>query len=498
MQHESNFDNISILIKSESSIDDLRNFILTIAVNGTLSKTKPELWRKSTLGEEVDIIRGITFPSSAKHREPAQGLIVCLRTTNVQDEVDWSDLLYVPESYVKTESQLIEMNDILISMANSRELVGKVSLVKRSDIRCTLGGFIASIRCKPNVLPEFLMILLRVPTIRAKLIDSSTQTTNIANISLGRLRPLEIRLPSLDEQSKIISKVAQLFDICDQLERALRVKHSLSTATRKSAVEAISVAQTPEELQLAWERIQNNWEVIAGTPESIESLRNLIRELAVRGVITNGVLKSQTRIEDKKQKLFNIPDSWRWVKLEAVIDFINGYAFRSDEYASSGIGVVRMSDMKSGLVIPDHMKFVPIDRMNSLSKDFQVQPGDIVMGMTGATLGKPCVNRTSKTFLLNQRIGKFVPKDIDSEYLLLVLAYLERSFMNLSFGTGVNNLSTRQIKESVIPLPPADEQVQIVKIVSSLFTICDRLESSLVDTDELSTKFARSMISAST
>jgi type I restriction enzyme S subunit len=224
----------------------------------------------------------------------------------------------------------------------------------------------------------------------------------------------------------------------------------------------------------------------------------LIRELAVRGVITNGVLKSQTRIEDKKQKLFNIPDSWRWVKLEAVIDFINGYAFRSDEYASSGIGVVRMSDMKSGLVIPDHMKFVPIDRMNSLSKDFQVQPGDIVMGMTGATLGKPCVNRTSKTFLLNQRIGKFVPKDIDSEYLLLVLAYLERSFMNLSFGTGVNNLSTRQIKESVIPLPPADEQVQIVKIVSSLFTICDRLESSLVDTDELSTKFARSMISAST
>jgi restriction endonuclease S subunit len=70
--------------------------------------------------------------------------------------------------------------------------------------------------------------------------------------------------------------------------------------------------------------------------------------------------------------------------------------------------------------------------------------------------------------------------------------------MNLSFGTGVNNLSTRQIKESVIPLPPADEQVQIVKIVSSLFTICDRLESSLVDTDELSTKFARSMISAST
>jgi type I restriction enzyme S subunit len=143
------------------------------------------------------------------------------------------------------------------------------------------------------------------------------------------------------------------------------------------------------------------------------------------------------------------------------------------------------------------MKRVSSDRLRSLTENFQVKPGDIVLGMTGATLGKPCINRTQEIFLLNQRIGKCVPKGIAAEYLFLVLAHLESSFMSLSFGTGVNNLSTQQIKESLIPLPPSDEQIQIVKIASDLFSICDSLESILVSSQEFSVKFAQSVISSS-
>jgi type I restriction enzyme S subunit len=489
--------NLSIFVNISNGFQYLRNFILTQALSGNFSESKPESWRQTTLGKEVEIIRGITFPSSAKFREPANERIVCLRTTNIQDQVDWADLLYVPESYVKNSGQYIRKNDILISMANSRELVGKVSLVTRDDVRCTLGGFISAIRCSETILPEFLMILLRVPATREKIIDSSTQTTNIANISLGRLRPLEISLPSISEQHKIIQKVAQLLEQCDNLETTFSRHKDIGTAARKSAVDAISTAQSSEELQIAWERIQQNWEVVAGTPESIASLRNLIRELAVRGLVTNMVQNFRNQSQDSQGFPFIIPDSWRWVALGDVSDFFNGFAFGSNEYISKGVGVIRMSDMKSGSIVKDHMKFVSKDRLSSLSETFQVKPGDIVMGMTGATLGKPCVNKTAETFLLNQRIGKFIPKGINPDYLLLALEYLERSFMSLSFGTGVNNLSTQQIKKSLIPLPPAEEQIQIVSIVSDLFSICDRLELSLITCQEIADKFARSVTSSS-
>jgi type I restriction enzyme S subunit len=300
MEYENILENLSVMSKSVHGVKHLRDFILTKALDGSFSETKPESWRKSSLGDEVEIIRGITFPSSAKSREHADGRIVCLRTTNVQEELNWNDLLYVPESYVKNKDQYVRKNDILISMANSRELVGKVSLVTRDDIRCTLGGFIAALRCSDAVLPEFLMILLRTPSTKERMIDSSTQTTNIANISLGRLRPLEICLPSLDEQLEIIAKVSELFAKCDQLELSLAKIHMLSDLARKSSIDAISTAQTTKEMEIAWGRIHQNWDLLVSSPEAIETMRILILDLAVRGDLVKVDTLKANKIVDWK------------------------------------------------------------------------------------------------------------------------------------------------------------------------------------------------------
>jgi type I restriction enzyme S subunit len=241
------------------------------------------------------------------------------------------------------------------------------------------------------------------------------------------------------------------------------------------------------------ESIIANFEVISNSKEGIKRLRELILNLALRGALSSSLNQS---IKIKEKQVEHLPSNWRLVKIEEVSDFVNGFAFRSDEYISAGVGVVRMSDLKNKEIIPDDMKFVSFDRLKSLDEAFQVKPNEIVMGMTGATLGKPCINRTSQTFLLNQRIGKFVPKGIDSNYFFLTLANLENTFMKLSFGTGVNNLSTRQIKETLIPFPSEIEQIEIVKVVEELFTICDKLETNLGMSLGYARSASRSAISA--
>lgn len=55
----------------------------------------PKGWAYSRLGDAVEIIRGITFPGSEKTRVPEKGRVACLRTTNVQDQIEWGDLLYI-------------------------------------------------------------------------------------------------------------------------------------------------------------------------------------------------------------------------------------------------------------------------------------------------------------------------------------------------------------------------------------------------------------------
>ena len=121
----------------------------------------PHGWVKVTLGNLSKIERGITFPGSVKSKEPAKNYIACLRTANVQEMVDWNDLIYVPLSYVKNECKLLQENDILISMANSRELVGKVSLVNKLLLASTFGGFISVIRVFEPIDPGFIFWFLR-------------------------------------------------------------------------------------------------------------------------------------------------------------------------------------------------------------------------------------------------------------------------------------------------------------------------------------------------
>ena len=513
MQFTSVLSNFSLLTSSLSGISHLRSYILTEAVSGSFSKTKPDSWKKTTLGAEVDIIRGITFPSSAKHREPSEDRIVCLRTTNVQDLVDWVDLLYVPESYVKNDNQYIRMNDILISMANSRELVGKVSLVTRDDIRCTLGGFIAAIRCSKTILPEFLMILLRVPATKEKIIDSSTQTTNIANISLGRLRPLEINLPTIQEQLNIVNKVSQLFNRCDQLETSLSDVQTLSKSTRRSVVDGVSTAQTPQELQIAWERIQNNWEVITGTTEAVDAVRTLILDLAVRGQIAphdlsglpaEELIKESIQMANRKRSRqsrdnqgapFEIPKHWVWSTIEDLCETQTGTTpkIQDSDNLQELIHYVTAADMVKLKAVKN--RSVP---MSAAKRGGRIAPKDSVLFVgIGATIGKCCLISSPATF--NQQIHAATPRNINAQYLCLVLAsgYFQKICKERTNATAIPILNKSKWETINIPVPPLNEQKKIAETVSKLFNLCDELESLLTIKSSIAEKFSRSVVSAS-
>src|SRR3546814_17144042 len=102
-------------------------------------------------------------------------------------------------------------------MANSRELVGKVALIGAElKQKATFGGFLGVLR--PLLIePRFVMALLRTTSARKVLIHSASQTTNIANISLAKLRPLPFAIPPLAEQHRIVAKVDELMDLCVRL-----------------------------------------------------------------------------------------------------------------------------------------------------------------------------------------------------------------------------------------------------------------------------------------
>lgn len=195
----------------------------------------PENWVWVRLGAVCGFERGITFPSSAKQNERDDENIPCLRTANVQDELELNDLIYVNKKYYKNNiDKLIRENDIIMSTANSRELVGKTSFVYKVEYPMIFGGFVMALRAN-KLLSKFLFYYLRLEFLLGRFRGESTQTTNIANISSSVLGEYTFPLPPLSEQQRIVERIEELFAKLDEAKERLQ-EVADSFAVRKAAI----------------------------------------------------------------------------------------------------------------------------------------------------------------------------------------------------------------------------------------------------------------------
>jgi len=195
----------------------------------------PENWCWTKIGVVSIFERGITFPASAKEFEQNDDNIPCLRTANIQKSLEVDDLIYVHMDYIKgNTAKLIRENDIIMSSANSRELVGKTSFVKHVPFPMTFGGFILNIRAQ-KISSKFLFYFLRQEFLAGKFIGESSQTTNIANINTTTLRSYEFPLPPLAEQQRIVNRIESLFAKLDEANEKVQATLD-SFETRKAAI----------------------------------------------------------------------------------------------------------------------------------------------------------------------------------------------------------------------------------------------------------------------
>jgi len=175
----------------------------------------------ATLAQISYFERGITFPASAKELILNEANIPCIRTANVQDEFEIDDLIYVDRKYIKSnKNKLLQKGDIIMSSANSKELVGKTCIVKELKAEMTFGGFVIAIR-GIVVNRKYLHLCLRDLFNKGAFIKESTQTTNIANVNTETLTSMQIPIPSLYEQNRIVDAVEVLFEKLSEIEKSL-------------------------------------------------------------------------------------------------------------------------------------------------------------------------------------------------------------------------------------------------------------------------------------
>lgn len=166
----------------------------------------------------------------------------------------------------------------------------------------------------------------------------------------------------------------------------------------------------------------------------------------------------------------------RRIPLSQIADIFGGYAFKGEDFADIGFPVVKIASIEPPIVNLEECERIPLEKVAGLDR-FRLQDRDIVMAMTGATIGKVGRIRSQEAAYLNQRVAKISAKAghefDDFIFALLSQAGFDQEVLNNSAGSAQANVSTDDIGRILIPEFSPEEQLQIGHMLG---TFDDKIE----------------------
>lgn len=172
-----------------------------------------------------------------------------------------------------------------------------------------------------------------------------------------------------------------------------------------------------------------------------------------------------------------LPNNRQLKKLWEICKFQNWFTFKSELFREKWEPILRISNIQNNWFSDDKLVFFDVNDYDNLD-NYIVYPWELVIAMSWATTWKLAINNKNKNYYLNQRVGKFIFKeDVTKKYCHYFLWTKIEENLHKSSWSAIPNLSTKQILEIQIPLPPLEEQKKIVAYLDELNATISKLKS---------------------
>ncbi|MDH6194440.1 type I restriction enzyme S subunit [Mycobacterium frederiksbergense] len=381
------------------------------------------------LGDVARFVRGVTFKPSDVLDGPTATSVGVMRTKNVQDELEVNDILQIPRDLVRQVDQYLHVGDILISSANSWNLVGRCSWVPELAAPAAIGGFVTGLRVtSADVDPRFLYRWFSSPHTQAEVRNCANQTTNIANLNLRRCELLRLPLPPLDEQRRI----AAILDHADTLRAKRR-----------------EVGCRVDDLTKA---------IYLGMFGSTSTRFATVNEIAlpVKGAIRTGPFGSQ---------------------------------LLHSEFVDEGVAVLGLDNVVGNAFTWGERRYISPAKYEALRR-YTVEPGDVLISIMG-TCGRCVVVPADIGTAINTKHICAITLDPDialPEFVRATFLWHPRSRHHLTQrtkGSIMDGLNMGIVKEMPVPLPRLELQQEFVARANSVTLLGESAVTSATDLDEL-------------
>ncbi len=292
--------------------------------------------------------------------------------------------------------------------------------------RVILGKSACYFNVDTGVDKHFVRYVLQSDTFQNYIHNLATGST-IKNVSLRLMRDFSFQLPPFEVQERISATLKALDDRIALLRETNATLEGIAQALFKSwfvdfdPVHARTRGEQPAGLAP---------EVAALFPDSFE-----------------------------ESEFGLVPKGWKIGTLASLANFQNGYAFKSKDWRETGHPVVKIGDVKPGIIDFSGCSYIDSETTEGLSR-FKLERGDLLVGMTGYVGETGLVPHVVPHAYLNQRVGRIATRsglaDLGFVYCLVRNSAFKGYAEAHSHGSAQANVSGAVLLDYATFIPTKD------------------------------------------
>lgn len=378
-------------------------------------------WTYAKVSDFAELLRGISYKKDESRKESQKGYKPMLRSNNINYELNFIDLVYVPEKKIKS-IQFVKEGDIIFAMSSgSKHLVGK-SAQSKCNYDGSYGAFCGLLRVSNLMNKKYVGLFFKSQEYR-KYISRISKGTNINNLKRDHILEINFPLAPLNEQNRIVEKIEELFSDLDKATEDLKK-----------------------------------------TQEQLKIYRQAVLKAAFEGKLTERKYKYNLKNLD-----------------ELCIKITDGEHLKPNTI-DKGVYFISAKDVRDNYINFNFPLYVSEEDANKFWNRCNPERGNILIVSRGATVGRMCVIKTEKKFcLLGSVILLKIKKEYNNNFIYWMLnsPNIQIKLLGLSGATAQQAIYLRDIKRVQIPIPIIEIQNQIVQEIESRLSVCDKLEDTI-------------------
>ena len=419
----------------------------------------PQGWEWCRLGD-IGITETGTTPSKT-HPEYFGNYIPFLGPANILEDKIISETQGLSEEGVKHGRVVSSDSVIQVCIGGS---IGKCAIVKKNVTFNQQINSITPIKC----CLEYVHFVLQSETFRLAIMSKATGTATPI-INRGNWEQLLFPIPPFDEQNKIVAKLGELLPLVKKysevqdclVELNISINDKLKKSILQEAIQGKLVPQLVEEGTAKELLVEIRKEKERLVKEGKLKKSALTDSIIFKGDDNKYYEKVGKKIECIDESIpFEIPSSWAYTRLGYIGDWGSGStpAKGNSAYYGGDILWLRTGELNNSIVYDTEIKITS----KALAEcSFRLnQPGDVLIAMYGATIGKLAIAGSSMT--TNQACCGCTPISVYNKYLFYYLMAVKDLLVKQGEGGAQPNISREKIVKFLFAMPPLQEQYRIV------------------------------------